>query len=90
MKYTLFSWRSDNEGGIGVYPADKFTPMIGYQPNTGWRAEPSQKIGDFSNTDELIEVLLASDPIYTRETAEQDALDIMEHIREIEMEDLWD
>ena len=90
MKYTLYAWRSDNEGGIGVCPSDEFTPMTGYQPETGWRAEPSEKIGEFSNTDELIEVLLSSDPIYTRETAERDALSIMEHIREMEMEELWE
>ena len=91
MKYTLFAWRSDNEGGIGVCPSEKFSPMTAYQPETGWRAEPSQKIGDFSNVDELIDVLLSSDPdFYTEETAKQDALEIMEHIYETEMEELWD
>ena len=90
MKYTLYAWRSDNEGGIGVCLSDKFTPMTGYQPETGWRAEPSEKIGEFSNIDELIEVLLNSDPIYTQETAERDALSIMEHIREMEIEELWE
>lgn len=90
MKYTLFAWRSDNEGGIGVYPSDKFTPMVAYQPETGWRAEPSQKIGEFSNINELINVLLSSDPIYTKDMAEKDALMIMEHIQECEMEGVWE
>ena len=90
MVWTLYSWRSDNEGGIGVCRSSEFTPMTGYQPETGWRAEPSEKIGDFSNIDELIQVLLSSDPIYTKDMATEEALSIMEHLREIEQEELWD
>jgi hypothetical protein len=52
-KYTLYAWRSDDEGGLNICKCEDFTPSRGYNPESGWRARPSEKIGDFDTAEEL-------------------------------------
>lgn len=56
-KYTLYVWCADNEGGYGICPYGEFTPYKGYHPESGWRARPSVKIGDFTTATELASLL---------------------------------
>lgn len=58
MKYTLYVWTADDEGGYGICEFGKFSPMTGYDPESGWRAKPSEKVGDFSSIDELASLIL--------------------------------
>ena len=63
-KYTAYVWTADDEGGIGICDASKFTPNTGYYPASGWRARPSEKIGEFSSVDELAELLFNGNSEY--------------------------
>lgn len=80
-KYTIYSWRSDDEGGFGVCNYGEFTPNMNYQPETGWRATPSEKIGDFSTMEELADLLFEYNPEWfkTIEEATKEAKEIMQH-----------
>lgn len=62
MKYTLYEWIADDEGGYGICLASEFTPNRGYHPESGWRAKPSVKLGDFNTVSELADLLFANDP----------------------------
>ena len=74
MKYTLYLWRTDDEGGYGMVESEKFSPSFDYHPETGWRAQPSVKIGEFNTVDELADLLMVKYPeYYTHESAEQEA-----------------
>ena len=55
-KYTLYAWRSDDEGDFGICKCGDFTPNLNYHPESGWRARPSVKIGDFNTAEELAEL----------------------------------
>ena len=61
-KYTLYAGCSDDEGGYGICLASEFTPNCGYCPESGWRAKPSVKIGDFNTVSELADLLYVDDP----------------------------
>ena len=52
-KYTLYAWTADDEGGLAICLYDEFSIYRGYRPETGWRAQPSVKIGDFNTAEEL-------------------------------------
>ena len=73
--YTLYVWMSDDEGGWGICHSGEFSPILNYAPWSGWRAKPSEKIGDFSNKDELTNLLFAHNPDWfeTIEMAEVEA-----------------
>lgn len=62
MKYALYAWMSDNEGGYGICEANKFTPRIGYDPESGWRARPSVRIGEFDTAEQLAAIMVWDDP----------------------------
>lgn len=53
MRYALYAWMADNEGGYGVCEAEKFTPSLGYDPESGWIARPSVRIGEFDTVQQL-------------------------------------
>jgi hypothetical protein len=74
-KFTVYSWRADDEGGIDVCLTNEFNPSLRYNPYSGWRARPSKKIGEFNTIDELADVLFANNPEFfeTKENAIQDA-----------------
>ena len=55
--YTLYSWRTDDEGGYGVCKKDKFSYKVGYRPETGPWARPSIWVGDFNTFEELTELI---------------------------------
>ena len=78
-KYTAYVWTADDEGGIGICDASKFTPNTGYYPASGWRARPSEKIGEFSSVDELAELLFNQDREWygTIEKAVEEARQLM-------------
>ena len=61
-KFTLYAWRADDEGGIGICESVNFTPSIGYHPETGCWARPSEKIGEFDTAQELAQLLHECDP----------------------------
>ena len=56
-KFTLYSFKADDEGGYNICKSDEFTPMRDYRPWTGWRAKKSVKIADFNTTEELAMIL---------------------------------
>lgn len=60
--YTLYEWFADDEGGFGVCETIDFNERVGYHPESGWRARPSIKIGEFSNVKELALLLQLMDP----------------------------
>lgn len=78
-KYTLYFWIADNEGGYGVCLREAFTPLLGYNPNSGWRAKPSEKIGDFDSLAELAQ-LIKADNYCTEEEAENEAALFMREV----------
>jgi hypothetical protein len=53
FKYTLYAWLADDEGGMNICKCEDFTPKKEYNPESGWRAMPSVKIGDFDTAEEL-------------------------------------
>ena len=55
-KYTLYYFRSDNEGGYGICYSDEWSPRVGYEPWTGWRARPSEFVGNFNTAEELADL----------------------------------
>lgn len=61
-KFTLYAWRADDEGGIGICDSANFTPSIGYHPETGCWARPSVKISEFDTAQELAQLLHECDP----------------------------
>ena len=80
-QYTLYEWFSDDEGGFGVCSCGDFNPNLGYHPESGRRAKPSVKIGDFSSVDELVDLLLHDAPecFNGRSEAAHEARWIMSH-----------
>lgn len=60
-KFTLYYFKADDEGGYGVCKSKDFTPMRGYRPQTGWRAEKSVKIADFDTIEELATIFQADE-----------------------------
>lgn len=56
-KFTLYAFRTDNEGGYRICKSDDFTPNLGYEPLSGWRAKKSTKIADFDTVEELAMIL---------------------------------
>lgn len=34
-KFTLYSFRTDNEGGYGICKSEDFTPELDYEPQSG-------------------------------------------------------
>lgn len=75
-KYTVYSWYADDEGGLGVCLTEEFNPSLGYNPLSGWRAKPSEKLGEFNTIEELTDIIFDSDPEWygTKEYAMEDAL----------------
>lgn len=75
-KFTVYSWRTDDEGDIDVCLTEKFSPSLKYDPYSGWRARPSIKIGEFDTVDELADVLFADSPEFfeTKENALTEAM----------------
>ena len=61
-KYIAFSWNADDEGGYWMCPNGEFNPNMGYDPNSGWRAQPSVAIGEFSTVEELAHLLFNDCP----------------------------
>ena len=53
MKYTLYTWSTDDDGGYGICPVSEFTPN---------KEHNQVKIGDFNTTSELADLLYADDP----------------------------
>ena len=79
MKYTLYLWRTDDEAGYDMVESERFSPSYDYRPETGWRAKPSVKIGEFNTIEELAELLMKEDPEYlTSELAMKDATAIFQ------------
>ena len=82
--YTLYAWRADDEGGWSICKRENFSPQRDYYPESGWRAQPSQRIGDFDTTEELADLIFAEvhdyDAEYTKEEALQEARSWMEDI----------
>lgn len=88
MEYTLFYWQSDDEGGYGICPKEEFTPKKCFNPDSGWRARPSERIGDFSTNEELAELFLPDyTPYMGEEEAKKEALAEAEYIMEQYLED---
>lgn len=56
-KFTLYSFRTDNEGGYGICKSEDFTSELDYEPQSGWRAEKSSKVADFDTIQELAMIL---------------------------------
>lgn len=73
--FTLYVWIADDEGGYGICRCGEFSPKLNYYPLSGWRAKPSEKIGDFTTKEELTNLLFAYDPEWfeTIEMAEEEA-----------------
>ena len=63
-KYTVYAWRADDEGGLGVCLTEKFSPSLDYNPSSGCNARPSVKIGEFDTIEELAEVLYEDNPVW--------------------------
>ena len=63
-KYTAFFWSDDDEGGYGMCPNGEFNPNMGYDPNSGWRAQPSDAIGEFSKVDEFARLIFNDCPCF--------------------------
>lgn len=59
-KFVVYAWNSDNEGGFGICRTEQFSPLLGYQPESGPWARPSQKIGEFNTVEELARLLFDS------------------------------
>ncbi len=77
-RYTLYAWRTDDEGGYGVCRRDEFSYKVGYHPESGPWAMPSQRVGDFDTLEELTNLILAEEPGYSREFAIEDAKLLMD------------
>lgn len=60
--YTLFAWFADDEGGYSICRSEDFSPNLNYYPESGWRARPSVKIGDFNTFEELVQLILLDSP----------------------------
>ena len=43
-RYTLYAWRSDDEGGYGICFSDEFSSSLNYQPESGCNAVPSERL----------------------------------------------
>jgi hypothetical protein len=79
--YTLYAWIADDEGGYGVCKREEFSPNLDYRPQSGWRASPSQRVGDFNTLEELTDLILKSEPMYSKELAAEDAKWLMDTLR---------
>lgn len=60
-EFTLYVFRSDDEGGYGVCKTAEWSPKIGYNPESGWRAKPSEKVGEFDSVEELANILMSNE-----------------------------
>ena len=91
MKYTLYAWCADNEGGIAICNFGEFSPNRDYYPESGWRAQPSTKIGDFSTVSELADLLYKDNNGWYANKSEalKDATEMMERYNELEAEEDW-
>lgn len=56
-EFTFYYWQSDDEGGYLICRTEEFSPKRNFQPDTGWRAIPSQKVGEFNTVEELAEII---------------------------------
>ena len=63
-KFSVYVWKSDDEGGFGICRAEQFSSSLGYRPESGQLARPSQKIGEFNTVEELAEILFDSSNDY--------------------------
>lgn len=84
--YTLYAWRTDDEGGYAVCKREEFSPSLRYRPESGPWARPSIKIGDFNTIEELTDLIFAEckDCLgLSREAASEDAKIYMEALNEI-------
>lgn len=66
-KYTLYAWCADDEGGLSICNFGEFTPKRDYHPESGWRAQPSVKIGDFTTASELAALLYKDCPEFYKD-----------------------
>lgn len=66
-KYTLYAWIADDESGVDICFSEEFSPSLGYRPESGWRARPSKKIGEFDTVSELADLLIADAPLYYKD-----------------------
>ena len=83
MKYTLYVWQSDNEGGYAICKTESFSQMLGYDPDSGWRAKPSITIGEFNTIDEGAHLLYRDGPGFYK-NLNSARNDIIEMLRLIE------
>ena len=56
-EFTFYWWQSDDEGGYAICKTKEFSPKRNFQPDTGWRARPSVKVGEFNTVEELGELI---------------------------------
>lgn len=56
-EYTFYWWQSDDEGGYAICRTEEFSPKRNFQPESGWRAHPSVKVGEFNTVEELGELI---------------------------------
>lgn len=89
-RYTVYAWCSDDEGGEAVCLSSDWNPMIGYDPESGWRAEPSKKIGEFDTKEDLKQLLYEADPDWYDwgyGNLAEDVADLSEMVHNIENQD---
>ena len=58
-QFTYYWWQSDDEGGYAICKTEEFSPSRNFQPESGWRARPSVKVGEFDTWEELGEIIYA-------------------------------
>jgi hypothetical protein len=56
-EFTFYWWQSDDEGGYAICRTEEFSPKRNFQPESGWRARPSVKVGEFNTVEELGEII---------------------------------
>ena len=56
-QFTYYWWQSDDEGGYLICRTEEFSPQRNFQPESGWRACPSIKVGEFDTVEELGEII---------------------------------
>lgn len=80
-KYTLYVWMAHKGEGYGICKFGEFTPKLGYKPESGHLALPSEKIGDFSTFEELLEVMKNAAPdYYEYYSAEFEAIELLKEL----------
>lgn len=74
FEYTLYEWISDDESGYCICRFGEFNLNLNYNPESGWRAHPSNKIGDFTTVDELAKLILEDVSAYCNDFYMSDAV----------------